>query len=199
MDEKPQASMGNAGGQRSTWRSRLGSFPRFPAFDTLAGYESTRFLGKWILIGGLIGIVAGLGAVLFTHAIGWCTEFFLGRIVGYMPPMPVGEGSPVQEAMKRPWLLPVVTTLGGLISGIVVFRFAPEAEGHGTDAAIDAIHHKGAVVNRGPPTGGSVAIKAMSRLPSSSPSSSVSVRLSLTAKRRSGRSRVKAGKIWGRR
>ena len=147
MDEKPQASMGNAGGQRSTWRSRLGSFPRFPAFDTLAGYESTRFLGKWILIGGLIGIVAGLGAVLFTHAIGWCTEFFRGRIVGYMPPMPVGEGSSVQEAMKRPWFPPVVTTLGGLISGIIVFRFAPEAEGHGTDAAIDAIHHKGAMVN----------------------------------------------------
>jgi len=126
---------------------RLGWRSRFPAFDTLAGYESTRFLGKWILIGGLIGIVAGLGAVLFTHAIGWSTEFFLGRIVGYMPPMPVGEGSPVQEAMKRPWLLPVVTTIGGLLSGIIVFRFAPEAEGHGTDAAIDAIHHKGAVVN----------------------------------------------------
>jgi len=124
-----------------------GIWARFPAFDTLAGYESTRFLGKWILIGGLIGIVAGLGAVLFTHAIGWSTEFFLGRIVGYMPPMPVGEGSPVQEAMKRPWLLPVVTTIGGLISGIIVFRFAPEAEGHGTDAAIDAIHHKGAYVD----------------------------------------------------
>ena len=127
--------------------ARPGWLGRFPAFDTLAGYESTRFLGKWILIGGLIGIVAGLGAVLFTHAIGWSTEFFLGRIVGYMPPMPVGEGSPVQEAMKRPWLLPVVTTIGGLLSGIIVFRFAPEAEGHGTDAAIDAIHHKGGYVN----------------------------------------------------
>ena len=31
--------------------------------------------------------------------------------------------------------------LGGLISGFIVFRFAPEAEGHGTDAAIGAYHH----------------------------------------------------------
>jgi CIC family chloride channel protein len=43
-------------------------------------------------------------------------------------------------------MLPLVTALGGLISGLIVFTFAPEAEGHGTDAAIDAIHHKGARV-----------------------------------------------------
>src|SRR5690606_30469039 len=36
-----------------------------------------------------------------------------------------------------------VLTLGGLLSGVIVFWLAPEAEGHGTDAAIDAFHHKG--------------------------------------------------------
>lgn len=107
------------------------------------GFESRRFLGKWLVLGALIGIVAGLGAVLFSHAITWATDFFLGRIVGYQPPQPIGEGSPALHAMARPWLLPVVTTLGGLISGIIVFSLAPEAEGHGTDAAIDAIHHRG--------------------------------------------------------
>ncbi len=40
----------------------------------------------------------------------------------------------------HPWLLPIVTTLGGLIAGIIVFSLAPEAEGHGTDAAIAAFH-----------------------------------------------------------
>jgi CIC family chloride channel protein len=125
---------------------------RWPALGSLAGYESTRFLGKWILIGSLIGVVAGLGAVAFSWAIEWCTHFFLGDVVGYMPPMPIGEGSPVRGAMERPWLLPIVTALGGLIAGIIVFRLAPEAEGHGTDAAIDAIHHKGARINpRVPP------------------------------------------------
>jgi CIC family chloride channel protein len=37
-------------------------------------------------------------------------------------------------------LIPVI---GGLVSGFLVFKFAPEAEGHGTDAAIDAFHNKG--------------------------------------------------------
>jgi CIC family chloride channel protein len=38
--------------------------------------------------------------------------------------------------------VPVVTTLGGLLSGFLVYRFAPEAEGHGTDTAVDAFHRR---------------------------------------------------------
>jgi CIC family chloride channel protein len=87
-------------------------------------------------------VVAGLGAVLFLRALGWSTRFFLGTLVGYLPPFPVGEGSPVLHHMDRPWLLPIVTGLGGLVSGVIIYSLAPEAEGHGTDAAIEAIHHK---------------------------------------------------------
>ena len=36
----------------------------------------------------------------------------------------------------------MVISIGGLLSGLLVIRFAPEAEGHGTDAAIAAFHHK---------------------------------------------------------
>jgi CIC family chloride channel protein len=54
--------------------------------------------------------------------------------------------------IARPWLLPLVTALGGAISGLIVFTFAPEAEGHGTDSAIAAIHHKrGRIRARIPP------------------------------------------------
>ncbi len=41
------------------------------------------------------------------------------------------------------WLIPVVTTLGGLISGALVYGFAPEAEGHGTDTVVKALHFTG--------------------------------------------------------
>jgi chloride channel protein, CIC family len=37
----------------------------------------------------------------------------------------------------------LVTTLGGLLSGFLVYTFAPEAEGHGTDAAVEAYRYKG--------------------------------------------------------
>ena len=37
-------------------------------------------------------------------------------------------------------LIPLSTTLGGLISGILVYSIAPEAEGHGTNPAVKAYH-----------------------------------------------------------
>jgi CIC family chloride channel protein len=106
------------------------------------GFEGTRYLAKWLLLGTVIGLVAGLGAVLFARAIHLATELLLGGIAGYVPPGPVGEGEPVLRPMSRPWLLPLATTIGGLLSGIIVFSLAPEAEGHGTDAAIAAIHYR---------------------------------------------------------
>ncbi len=116
-------------------------------FDELAQFESSRFLLKWIVLGTIIGVVAGLGALLFTWAIETSTEFFLGRLAGYMPPSPAGEGDHGLMDIGRPWMIPIVTTVGGLIAGFIVFRWAPEAEGHGTDAAIEAIHHKRAEIN----------------------------------------------------
>ena len=41
-----------------------------------------------------------------------------------------------------------IPALGGLISGLIVFNFAPEAEGHGTDAMIDSFHRKKGVIRR---------------------------------------------------
>jgi CIC family chloride channel protein len=35
----------------------------------------------------------------------------------------------------------LIPTLGGIVSGVLVFTLAPEAEGHGTDAVIAAYHH----------------------------------------------------------
>jgi chloride channel protein, CIC family len=108
-----------------------------------ASFESPRYLLKWLLISTAIGLVAGAGALLFFEAIRLSTDFFLGWLVGYLPPDPAGEGSIVVMSLwaaPRPWLVPVVTTVGGLVAGIIVFSLAPEAEGHGTDAAIAAFH-----------------------------------------------------------
>jgi H+/Cl- antiporter ClcA len=76
-------------------------------------------------------------------ALRWATSFFLGLLAGYTPPAPAGEGATLGSGSHfvRPWVLPIVVGLGGLIAGIIVFGLAPEAEGHGTDAAISAVHH----------------------------------------------------------
>ncbi|MGE3413043.1 MAG: chloride channel protein, partial [Dehalococcoidia bacterium] len=101
------------------------------------------YFRKWVILGVLIGAVAGVGAIAFFAAIDWSTSFFLGRLAGFAPPAPRGEAAPVFEAPLRPWVLPLVVGLGGLISGLIVFWLAPEAEGHGTDAAIEAFHERG--------------------------------------------------------
>ncbi len=103
--------------------------------------RATPYLRKWVLLGGLIGVISGLGAALFFRALQLSTGFFLGFLAGYTPATPIGEGgNPIADA-TRPFLIPVVVALGGLLAGIIVFRLAPEAEGHGTDAAIAAFHH----------------------------------------------------------
>ena len=101
------------------------------------------YFQRWLLIGAAIGVVAGLGAIAFFWAIAACTQLFLGLGAGYFPPGPAGEGASVLRPIARPWLIPVITTLGGLLCGLIVYTLAPEAEGHGTDAAIEAFHERG--------------------------------------------------------
>ncbi len=104
------------------------------------------YLRKWVLIGVLIGIVAGFGAIAFFLAITWSSRFFLGLGAGFSPPLPVGEGQTVVTDISRRWMIPAITTLGGLLSGLIVYKLAPEAEGHGTDAAIEAFHQKQGII-----------------------------------------------------
>jgi len=77
--------------------------------------ESPRYLLKWLLISTAIGLVAGVGALIFFQAIRLSTDFFLGSLVGYLPPDPAGEGMMGVMSLwaaPRPWLLPIITTLG---------------------------------------------------------------------------------------
>jgi len=69
-------------------------------------------------------------------------------MAGYRPPSPAGEHhllQPTSTSFNRLILL-FLPALGGLLSGWLVYTYAPEAEGHGTDAAIDAYHRKGGFI-----------------------------------------------------
>jgi len=114
-----------------------------------AGTAGDRFRGRVFLLGSavLVGLVAGLGAILFYVTTRVVAHYALGVVVGYQPePAPAGE--PVLAWLAgsaetfRPWLLLLVPLGGGLLSGLLVFFLAPEAGGHGTDAVIAAYHHR---------------------------------------------------------
>jgi chloride channel protein, CIC family len=104
--------------------------------------------GKWAFYFVLIGLIAGMGSILFHFLCQAGSHLLLDQIAGYRPPSPAGEDTlfaPTNTPFNR-WLLLFLPALGGIVSGWIVYTFAPEAEGHGTDAAIDAYHNKGGFV-----------------------------------------------------
>jgi CIC family chloride channel protein len=103
---------------------------------------ASNYYVKWFVLGSVIGVVAGVSALVFYFTLKLMEYLFLGLIVGASMPEPIGEGGSLESGFKAVnyWLIPVSTTLGGLLSGLLVYTWAPEAEGHGTDAAINAYH-----------------------------------------------------------
>ncbi len=118
-----------------------------------------RNLAKLVALCVVIGLVAGGGAAIFFVMLEGGTSFCMGYLAGYEP-SGAGYEEPLSflqfgnlfegNSIVR-WMLLILPALGGLISGWIIFTFAPEAEGHGTDAAIEAYHFKdGAVRTRVP-------------------------------------------------
>ena len=109
----------------------------------------THSLGRSVLLSVLVGVVAGFGALGFNFILNSAGDLFMVRAVGYQMPQPGGEGvTKIPAEASRRWLLFVVPAFGGLLSGLLVFSLAPEAEGHGTDAMVDAFHQKRGVIRK---------------------------------------------------
>ena len=96
----------------------------------------------------LLGVVGALAAQVFMWALRLCQHVFLIWMAGYRPPGLPEEGGVLTQVIGRHGLLliPVATTIGGLISGLLVYNLAPEAEGHGTDTVVKAFHRTGGFI-----------------------------------------------------
>ena len=97
----------------------------------------------------IVGIITGIYAVLFNYLLEVLTKFLLVEKVGYINPMPAGEGGYhlVLPIISEPYLLPFVTMSGGLISGLLVYFLSRDSEGIGTDHAIKAYHFREAKID----------------------------------------------------
>jgi CIC family chloride channel protein len=105
-----------------------------------------------LFIGIVVGIISGIGSLLFYEGLKWGTRFFLGYLLNYQMPIE-GESPGVISLWSGPgslFLLLPVLFIGSLLSGLLITYFAPEAEGHGTDAAIKAFHTTGKIRRRVP-------------------------------------------------
>ena len=123
-----------------------------PEFFTLTDQRirgQARLLGTSIMV----GIGTGLAGVVFILACQIVMYFALWVGVGYKTTKPTNEHPPqwIEDPPSwmpqprqgiEPWLLLLIPTIGGVLCGAIVFSFAPEAEGHGTDAVIAAYHDR---------------------------------------------------------
>jgi H+/Cl- antiporter ClcA len=111
------------------------------SFDRDFDFKSA---GRWLLMGSIVGIISGLGAILFQSLLVIVKEFCVVHLMGLSPTSPGGE----QETLRfipdnfNPYFIVLLPALGGLVAGFLILKFAPEAEGHGTDEAIKAFHRK---------------------------------------------------------
>jgi CIC family chloride channel protein len=137
-------------GQDKTGREIL---PIHPILRRLSIFAFLR--RRLLLISLLVGIIGGIGAITLFLGLEYGAHYGQGVLMGLHPPRPTGEiMTTIPESTThplRPWLVLLLPALGGLCSGFLVYKFAPEAEGHGMDATINTFHrHKGKVRLRVP-------------------------------------------------
>jgi chloride channel protein, CIC family len=114
------------------WRIHL-----FEASDTRLLLESL-----------FLGVLGALSAQAFTWMLRISERFFLGWLAKFHPAS-LSETGGISQQVIGPhglWLIPAITALGGLLAGLLVYSLAPEAEGHGTDAAVAAFHQAGGFI-----------------------------------------------------
>ena len=98
---------------------------------------------RWPLLSIAVGMVSGLGAILFEELLRHALYYFLHLPTGFLEPVKgVGAAAVASLAATRSWWFLIIPALGGLVSGLLVYLIAPEAEGHGTDAMIEAFHRR---------------------------------------------------------
>jgi CIC family chloride channel protein len=138
MEPGNDAPLAGSNGGLAGWFRRL--------INRLAALWSSPRIGRVAICSPVVGLIAGLGAVIFLVSLQFTYKEVLGGLLHFHRPSTVEEG-PHPITYPYPWwLIVLVPAVGGLISGALVFTLAPEAEGHGTDAMIRAFHRGGGVI-----------------------------------------------------
>jgi chloride channel protein, CIC family len=128
---------------------KISDFKSLDKLTSLRREFDIRLAMRWLILGSIVGIVSGLGAILFQTLLGLVKEFAMIHLMGLHPGEPGGEYHKLSLSLGsyRPYLVIIIPALGGLIAGFIVYRFAPEAEGHGTDEAIKSYHRKQGIIH----------------------------------------------------
>ncbi|WP_022669865.1 chloride channel protein [Hippea alviniae] len=102
---------------------------------------------KLIIDTVIIGLIGAASAQIFVFLLKLISDNSLKALAKYTPPdvLYILKNSAI-PSYSHPWIALFVLITGGLISGILVYSTAPEAEGHGTDTAVRSFHRTGGYI-----------------------------------------------------
>jgi len=93
---------------------------------------------KLLFLAALVGILGGFGAILFRKLIQFFQDLFWGKYDNLLT-----------AAITKPgYIVIVITSLGGLVVGLVIYFGAREAKGHGVPEVMEAVLLKGGIIRK---------------------------------------------------
>jgi len=99
---------------------------RLASIGSRLGFQRDWYL---IVLAAMIGSITGLGAIAFK----WLLDIATHNSVHLQRELPF-------------WTLALLPMVGALLTGVIVFFFAPEARGHGVPEVMDAVYRKGSKI-----------------------------------------------------
>ncbi len=101
---------------------------------------------KLLFLSAIVGLATGMVAALFYVVLNSALDTVFD-LTNFHPPQPGDIGHSLNVgAGRRWWILMFLPAIGGLLVGLITTYLAPEVEGGGTEAAIDAFHRFGAKI-----------------------------------------------------
>lgn len=124
-----------------------GSRRLVPSFLAELAPLDLRFVGRMLFHAALVGAAAGVVGALFFGGLELLQHLLLVDLAGYVPLRAFGELllDGVRDGEFHPWVLVLLPAAGGLACGLVT-RYAPEAQGGGANATIEAFHTKNGIL-----------------------------------------------------
>jgi chloride channel protein, CIC family len=103
------------------------------------------YLRKWTVIGIIIGVLSGLLVIAAYETIRIFSSFFLSDIVRYIQPNPedvANLSSNYTLYVLKPWFIPIILGLVGLVIGILSTKLSTSLGKNGIEEISDEFHNK---------------------------------------------------------
>jgi len=103
------------------------------------------YLRKWTVIGIIIGVLSGLLVIAAYETIRIFSSFFLSDIVRYIQPNPEDVANLTSNYtlyVLKPWLIPIILGLVGLVIGILSTKLSTALGRNGIEEISDEFHNK---------------------------------------------------------